>query len=285
MLNPDGAEIFQRHNAAGIDINRDARRLASPEARALKAVRDRLEPDFGFNLHDQSARVQVGRGGAQAAIALLDPAADAERSYPAVRTRARLVAAFLARDFANAIPGRIARYDDTFNPRAFGDLMQTWGTSTVLIESGALPDDPQKQRLRTLNAAAILGALDAIATGRYGAEDPDQYTSLPFNSGGAYDLLLTGGTLVIPGVGQVRADVAINFDDSVARIGASIREVGDLSGATAMDTVDASGRYLHVPPDVLTISGGGRWLPIGSEARFVVRTGAASDSRELSRLP
>jgi hypothetical protein len=38
--------------------------------------------------------------------------------------------------------------------------MQQWGTSTVLIESGALPDDPQKQRLRALNVAAILGALD-----------------------------------------------------------------------------------------------------------------------------
>jgi hypothetical protein len=26
MLNPDGAELFQRQNAAGIDINRDARK-------------------------------------------------------------------------------------------------------------------------------------------------------------------------------------------------------------------------------------------------------------------
>src|SRR5690606_38997105 len=52
MLNPDGAELFQRHNALGIDINRDARRLSTPEARALKALRDRIEPDFGFNLHD-----------------------------------------------------------------------------------------------------------------------------------------------------------------------------------------------------------------------------------------
>jgi hypothetical protein len=285
MVNPDGAEIFQRHNAAGIDINRDVRRLASPEARTLKAVRDRIEPDFGFNLHDQSARVQVGPGGAQAAIALLDPAADEERSYGPVRTRARLVAAFLARDFANAIPGRIARYDDTFNPRAFGDLMQAWGTSTVLIESGALPGDPQKQQLRTLNATAILGALDAIATGSFEAEDPDTYQSLPFNSGGAYDLLLTGATLVLPGVGTLRADVAINFDDSVARIGAAIREVGDLTTATAMDTLDLSGRFLHVAPDVMTISSGGSWLPIGSTARFVVREAADPTSPELLRLP
>lgn len=147
MLNPDGAEVFQRENAAGIDINRDVRRLSSPEARVLKAVRDRIEPDFGFNLHDQNARTRVGQG-EQAAIALLPPPADQARSYGPVRSRARQVAAWLATDFGHAVGGRIARYDDTFNPRAFGDMMQAWGTSTVLIESGALTGDPQKQRLR-----------------------------------------------------------------------------------------------------------------------------------------
>ena len=54
MLNPDGAELFNRHNAIGIDINRDALRLQSPESQLLKKVRDSLDADFGFNLHDQS---------------------------------------------------------------------------------------------------------------------------------------------------------------------------------------------------------------------------------------
>ena len=54
MLNPDGAEVFQRRNTLGIDVNRDALRLQSPEGKTLKRIRDSLDADFGFNLHDQS---------------------------------------------------------------------------------------------------------------------------------------------------------------------------------------------------------------------------------------
>jgi hypothetical protein len=284
MLNPDGAEVFQRENAAGIDINRDVRRLASPEGRTLKAVRDRLEPHFAFNLHDQNARTRAGDG-PQAAIALLPPAADQARSYGPVRSRARRVAAWLAADFRNAVAGRIAKYDDTFNPRAFGDLMQAWGASTVLIESGALPDDPQKQRLRTIKAAAMLGVLEAIATRAYERADPAAYESLPFNRGGAYDLLVVGASVVIPGVGSTRSDLAINFDDSVARTGGRIREMGDLETAVALDTLNLAGRFLHPVPEAVLQTGGTTWLPIGAPARFIVRETADPSSRELTRIP
>src|SRR4051812_1031274 len=189
MLNLDGAERFQRENAVGVDINRDARRLSTPEAQALKAVHNRFKPDFGFNLHDQNARTRVGRAGLPAGIALLTPAADSARSWPPLRARARLVAAGLAADFESQIPGRVSKYDDAFNPRAFGDLMGVWGTSTVLIESGALPNDPDKQALRRLNTATILRALDGIASRAYEGNDPNAYETLQYNTSGAYDLL------------------------------------------------------------------------------------------------
>ena len=286
MLNPDGAELFQRENAWGIDINRDARRLSTPEGQALKGFRDRFNPQFGFNLHDQNARSRVGQTGRQAGIALLAPPFDAERSYNEVRTRARLVAATLARFFEAELPGRVAKYDDGFNPRAFGDLMQQWGTSTVLIESGALPDDPQKQRLRALHVAGILAALDAIATGGYARASAAWYDDLPFNAGGANDLLVLGGKVVLPGGPPFAADLAINFDDAVARTGGRIREVGDLQLAVAIDTVDATGLFLHPTPRALRAApgGGAFWLRIGAAAEIEVRRGAEPTSPLVRRI-
>jgi hypothetical protein len=279
MLNPDGAELFQRENAEGIDINRDARQLATPEGRALHDVRERLRPDFGFNLHDQGARTRAGPRGLQAGIALLAPPYDAEGGYNGVRTRARLVAALIAHELSRDIPGRIARYDDSFNPRAFGDAMQRAGTSTVLIESGALPDDPQKQRLRRLNVVAILVALDGIATGSYLKADPAAYEDLPVNTSGAIDLLVLGGQIVLQDRAPRRADLAINFDDPVARTGGRVRDVGDLRESVAIDTIDARGLYIHPVG-----AAAGPRMRAGTPAELEIRRGASANSELVRRL-
>ena len=284
MLNPDGAQLFQRRNAAGVDVNRDARQLATPEARTLKAERDRLQPDFAFNLHDQNARTLAGPGGKQAGIALEVPAHSADGSYNEVRTRGRLVAATLARMLSTQIPGRIAKYDESFNPRAFGENMQRWGASTVLIESGALPGDPEKQKLRTLNAAVILGVLDAIASGSYTRSDPAAYESLPSNTGGAHNILVTGGKLVLPGEEPMRIDLAIDYDDAVAHRGPRLREAGDLREFVAIDTVDASGLFVHpVGPSLARGEGGARLL-LSAPASFDIRRGALATSELVEHI-
>jgi hypothetical protein len=284
MLNPDGAEVFQRENAAGVDVNRDGRRLVTPEARALKALRDSLAPQFGFNLHDQGVRTRAGEGGKPAAIALLAPAYDDGRNYNEVRSRARLVAAVIARGLNGEVPGRVARYDDTFNPRAFGDLMQQWGTSTVLIESGGLPNDPEKQRLRALNVAGILAALDAIATGGFAAANKDWYETLPVNAGGAADLLIAGGSLVLPGKPPMPLDIAINYDDPLNRSGGRIREIGDLQAVIALDTLDATGLFLHPAVSALTVRGGQNWLRVGANGVFDIRKSASPTSELVRRV-
>jgi beta-lactamase class A len=274
MLNPDGAERFQRRNAMGIDINRDARALATPEARALKGIRDRLDAHVGFNLHDQNIRTTVGETGRQAAFALLAPPWGESRDDDHVRERAARLAGVMRLAVDSIVEGRISRYDDSFNPRAFGDLMQQWGTSTVLVESGGWDGDPEKQHLRLANFVGILSALDALASGTYAQVSPDWYRSLPFNGRPLTDLILRGGHVVLsgngaPGSGGVgpphpyRADLAIQYADPSRWIGPRVDEVGDLRETLSRRTLDIEGLYAH-------IDGGG---PLGPVRRIVVRQG------------
>ena len=151
MLNPDGAERFQRRNLLGVDINRDALRLQSPESKTLKRVRDRLDADFGFNLHDQSTYYNAERTAKPATISYLAPAYNYEKSINDVRAAAMQVIVQMNDILQEYAPGQVGRYNDDFEPRAFGDNIQKWGTSTILIESGGYPNDPEKQEIRKLN--------------------------------------------------------------------------------------------------------------------------------------
>lgn len=272
MLNPDGAERFQRRNAMGIDVNRDARALVTPEARILRAVHQRFRPEFGFNLHDQDVRARVGSSDRLAAIALLAPPFNRAGDDNAVRMRAKRVAAVVRAAAEPLVAGHVTRYDDTFNPRAFGDLMQSWGTSTVLIESGGWRDDPEKQYLRKVNFVALVSALDAIATESYAAADPALYEELPENGRSVNDLLVRGATIVLPGVEPYRADLSINFADALAHRDGRITEIGDLAEAAARDTIDATGLYLHPAPAMLSQEGPAPpVLTVDSPALFILR--------------
>jgi N-acyl-D-amino-acid deacylase len=280
MLNPDGADRFERRNALGIDINRDARALATPEGRALKSIRDRIDAHFGFNLHDQNVRLRVGDTHEQAAIALLAPPWGESRDDDDVRERAARVAGVLRLAVDSLVEGRIARYDDAFNPRAFGDLMQQWGTSTVLVESGGWHDDPEKQHLRLANFVGVLAALDAIASGAYRDVSPGWYRSLPFNGPAAVDLLLSGGHVVLPGAGRgrgvpepFRADVAVQYADPSRWIGPGIADLGDLREVVARRSLEIDGLFLHVERD-----GAG---PLGPVRRAVVRSGPEPGSAAI----
>jgi len=252
MLNPDGAARFQRRTSTKIDINRDALRLATPEARTLKSVRDRLRPEFGFNLHDQDPRYTVGTTGKMAAIALLAPPTDESRGFNDVRTRAKHVAASIASALSVYIPGAVAKWDDTFEPRAFGDNVQKWGTSTVLIESGGWPNDPEKMYLRKLNALALLWSCVVISNGSYASADPSDYEDLPFNMRLGFDLKVTNILIQAAGHGAPsRVDIGLNREEShnpetreVTTVW-SVEDLGDLSTYTAYKTLDAGGRIIE----------------------------------------
>jgi Zinc carboxypeptidase len=147
MLNPDGAERFMRRNALGIDLNRDALQLQSPEAILLKKLQNELRPDFGFNLHDQSPRYTVGNTPKLATISFLATAYNQAREVNPTRKRSMQLIVAMNNILQNYIPGQVGRFSDEFEPRAFGDNIQKWGTTLILIESGGYKGDREKQYL------------------------------------------------------------------------------------------------------------------------------------------
>jgi hypothetical protein len=273
MLNPDGAHRFTRRNAQGIDVNRDARALQTPEGRILREAQRRFMPDFGFNLHDQNVRTRVGREGRTAAMALLAPAFDEARSDNAVRDRAMLVAAVMRDAMEPYVGGHITQYDDTYAERAFGDSMQRWGTSTTLLETGGWRNDPEKSFLRKVSFVAIVAALDAIATGAWEGADVERYTALPFNGPSAADLLVRGGSLVPPGGAPFVADLVVNYAEPLQRLDGTIADVGDMEGVVvARDTLDVEGLFVHLGGESINAGRGGvPVIGIGLPARFIVR--------------
>lgn len=261
MLNPDGAERIQRHTSVQIDMNRDARELITPEARILREAQRRLKPSFGFNLHDQVLS-SVGVTPKVAALSLLAPALDEKRSTPPVRLRAMRIAALITRALSQFIGGHIATYDDAFEPRAFGDGMQSWGTSTVLIESGHWPGDPDKLFIRKLNYIALLTAIRAIGNGSYQDTEMDWYRQLLPNGRMIYDIIIRGVELHNGSGGwSARTDVALMYDPPLHKRSSkdeapAVRcvEIGDLSFHGALEEVDGGGRRLgasHISLDAV----------------------------------
>ncbi len=249
MLNPDGAELHQRRNALNIDINRDALRLQTPEGRLLQSVRDSLNADFGFNLHDQSRYYNVEGTPKPASISVLAPAFNQEKDINQVRSRAMQVIVRFNKLLQKYAAGHVGRYSDDFEIRAFGDNIQKWGTSTILIESGGYPDDREKQFIRKLNYMAILDALWSIADDSYLKESVADYEKIPENAQKIFDLKISEVRYKLDGNSYL-LDIGINRkeidhdDHRTFFYESTIEDIGDLSTYYGYELFDANGLEL-----------------------------------------
>jgi hypothetical protein len=251
MLNPDGAERYQRRNAQDIDINRDALALQAPESRILKHLQNSLQPEFGFNLHDKNPRYSVGKTGKLATISFLATAFDEQRNINSVREKSMQVISVMNRALQKYIPEQVGKWNEDFEPRAFGDNIQKWGTTLILIESGGYPGDTEKQYIRKLNFLAILTGLYAIATDSFTIEGLSEYQALPENNRYIYDLLIKGVTANRNGT-KYKTDLGINRNEiNLSRATAFyyksiIEEYGDLSIFSGTEELD--GHDLKMEP-------------------------------------
>ena len=243
LLNPDGAEMGTRRNALGIDLNRDAKALASPESRILMSLVESLKPQFAFNLHDQDIRFSVGETKEPAVISLLAPPYNYAKDKEGSRKNAMLLTAELFKLLGDFAPGRIARYSDDHEPRSFGDSIQGKGTATILIESGRNPWLNDKSFSRQLNFLALLDAFYSIATGEYLKEKIRDYETIPFNGKEYFDLIIRN--VRHPNHNAV-FDIAIDreeftVDGDLFYYKGIVKDIGDLRNRWGTIEIDENG--------------------------------------------
>jgi hypothetical protein len=246
MLNPDGAEAWTRYTALGIDMNRDALALQTPEGRLLKQLIFVLKPDFGFNLHDKHRRYSVGKSGNLATMSFLATAFNEAEEINPTRKRAIQVIVGMNQAVQEFIPNMVGRWSSEFEPRAFGDNIQKWGTTLILIESGGRKDDPEKQYIRKLNFVALLTGLQSIANNTFKKNDVKEYDKLPENSKAIFDLIIRNVTIK-KGETTFKADLAINRTEKPVKgkdyftATSEIEEIGDMSVFFGTDEIEAEG--------------------------------------------
>src|SRR5215204_1843595 len=236
MLNPDGAEFYQRRNLQGIDINRDALDLKTPEAQLLKKLRDAWSPHIGFNLHNQNALTTAGRTNKQAAISFLVVYGDAAKTTSEGHERNKRIVSAMISAIRPYMDGYIGRYGDEWTSTAFGDNFSAWGTPVILIETGAL-HGRDEMFLVKMNFVAILTAIKSVADGSDKSFSPIVYEDLPHNSSGfIYYFVFRNATLIDrarPDVAAIIGDIAINVERRRAELVAPayVRKIGDVSAS------------------------------------------------------
>ncbi len=181
MLNPDGAERWQRETAQGIDMNRDARRTITPEAQLLQKLCTNFQPHFGLNLHDQNSYYSAGTSRYPATFSFLAAPPDANDSLYPTRRNAMQLIVHVHNQLKQFLPFSIGRWNNDYEPRAFGEWFQSQRVATLLVESGGFPDDMERSEVRHFHFGILIELLHGIATAAFEQEDIARYYNLPLN--------------------------------------------------------------------------------------------------------
>ncbi len=248
LVNPDGNEKNDRRNAQGIDINRDAKSLISPEAIFLTKVVKEINPKFVLNLHDEELYYMTKPLLLQTAIAMLAPECEISPKALKARSNAMKLISCISQTLEPIAKNRIARYDDVYTPEAFGDTFISNGISSVLIEAGSSEGDKERCFARKTVFCAILTALEAVANSSYDFFSEDIYQNLPLNIRyKSFDLKLKNLEIKSE-YGSYRVDLGIrrikptfndeDFTDDFTDY--RIVNIGKLDNYGALKTFDAS---------------------------------------------
>jgi hypothetical protein len=214
QLNPDGAKVYTRENANGIDLNRDAQKQTEPESKALSTQYRKIQPDFALNLHGQRTIYGAGKQGNAASLSFLAPAADNERSLTPARERAMKAIAAIYRALEDDLPQGIGRYDDSFNPNCVGDAFTQAGTPTILFEAGHYPNDYQREISRKF----IYKSFKALFLHLYHTDKETEVTDyfrIPENTKNFVDIILSLVTIEDQGNLYKNQQLAVQYHEEL----------------------------------------------------------------------
>jgi hypothetical protein len=239
VVNPDGAHRFERFNAHGVDLNRDAKELTQPESRALWNWIQSEKPQSAFNLHDQRSWFGIPESSQPATFSVLSARANSEGVDTPATQQARGIAGGLALWFDQNTNLPTTTFDDAFYPGAFGENVQASGIPVVLVESGSHPSGYN----RSLQAQWLTDAL--IHTWSTGLTNEGHYKSLKQAETGRYDLVVRNW----PVSDSMNTNVAFTaleiVEEGVSYLFWEVAEIGARTDLVAPFVLDYSGSSIH----------------------------------------
>lgn len=242
MVNPDGAEAFERRNSLGIDLNRDAVAHQAVETKLLMKAINNFKPDIAFNLHDQRTLFSVGKEINPATISFLIPSFNQEKTIDETRKVGMALVASVWRSFPNEYQQNTGRYTDDFYPTAFGDNIQKTGINCVLIEAGAAFQDPKRNEARLLVGFSLFNFLKFLKEETN--QNHEEYFQIPQNEQKLRDIIVKGIKLKNKRK-PVLVDVAFKLEETTEKVKFKrtllVEDIGDLSQFRAYQEVNGNG--------------------------------------------
>ena len=233
IVNPDGAELYTRENANGVDLNRDSVNLTQPESILLRRCFDEFKPDFAYNMHDQRSIFGVGDTGQPATVSFLAPSFNEDRDINECRQTAINVIAAMNETLQKIIPGQVGRFDDSFNINCIGDMCQSMGVPTILIEAGHYPGDYDREQTRKCIFLALLSGFNAISENVIVVNKRVDYFDIPQNKINFYDFIYKNVKINYENK-QIITNFASHYREVVIEdtviFEAYIKEIGNLDG-------------------------------------------------------
>lgn len=248
MLNPDGAEIFSRRNFIGLDLNRDALSLQSPEIKLLFQEVKMIHPNILFNLHDQKSIYNVYNTNEPAVLSFLAPCENEKKTITKNRIIIMQIINFIIKEISKLIPGKIARYFDDFYPTATGDRFQQIGYPCLLFEAGYFNNDILKIKTRKYNTLSIISALYTISKKNYIDIDYNKYFTIPINGIYLFDkiyrkvIINNNNIEYLIDIGLCIEEI-YNYNNKKIIFQYKIVEIGDLTYFFGRKDINLNGKY------------------------------------------